>query len=65
MRHGKKKMKRIILVALAICMMYCFAGCHNANGGEEQQVKYVLYCGLNDADFEKNDTFSFLSRINR
>lgn len=43
-------MKKIILVALAICVMCCFVGCNNANGGEEQQVKYVLYCGLNDAD---------------
>lgn len=43
-------MKKFILVALAICMMSCFVGCNNTNGSEEQQVKYVLYCGLNDAD---------------
>lgn len=43
-------MKKIILVALAICMMCCFVGCNNASGGDEQQVKYVLYCGLNDSD---------------
>ncbi len=43
-------MKKMILVALALCMMCCLAGCNNANGSEEQQVKYVLYCGLNDAD---------------
>lgn len=41
-------MKKIILVVLAVCMLcLCFVGCNN-NG--ENQVKYVLYCGLNDAD---------------
>ena len=43
-------MKKILLIVLAICMMCCLVGCNNANSGEEQQVKYVLYCGLNDAD---------------
>lgn len=40
-------MKKIILVVLAVCMMcLCFVGCNNT---EKNQVKYVLYCGLNDA----------------
>lgn len=38
-------MKRMVLSVLAVCMMcFCFVGCNNT--GE----KYVLYCGLNDAD---------------
>ena len=41
-------MKRIVLSVLAVCMMcFCFVGCNNTG---EKQVKYVLYCGLNDAD---------------
>ena len=40
-------MKRIVLSVLAVCMMcFCFVGCNNTG---EKQVKYVLYCGLNDA----------------
>lgn len=40
-------MKKIVLVVLAVCMMcLCFVGCNNT---EKNQVKYVLYCGLNDA----------------
>ena len=41
-------MKKIVLVVLAACMMcLCFVGCNNT---AKNQVKYVLYCGLNDAD---------------
>lgn len=41
-------MKRIVLIVLAVCMMcFGFVGCNSA---EKKQVKYVLYCGLNDAD---------------
>lgn len=41
-------MKKIVLVVLAVCMMcLCFVGCNNTG---KNQVKYVLYCGLNDAD---------------
>lgn len=41
-------MKKIILVVLAVCMLcLCFVGCNNTG---KNQVKYVLYCGLNDAD---------------
>ena len=44
-------MKKVILVILAACMMCCcFVSCNNPNDDTEQQVKYVLYCGLNDAD---------------
>ena len=40
-------MKKIVLIVLAVCMMcFCFAGCNNT---EKNQIKYVLYCGLNDA----------------
>lgn len=40
-------MKRIVLSVLAVCMMcFCFVGCNNTG---KKQVKYVLYCGLNDA----------------
>lgn len=41
-------MKKIVLIVLAVCMMCLgFVGCNNT---EKNQVKYVLYCGLNDAD---------------
>lgn len=41
-------MKKIVLIVLAVCLMcLCFVGCSDT---EEQQMKYVLYCGLNDAD---------------
>ena len=41
-------MKKIVLFVVAVCMMcLCFAGCNNTG---KSQVKYVLYCGLNDAD---------------
>ncbi len=41
-------MKRMVLSVLAVCMMcLCFVGCNNTG---KKQVKYVLYCGLNDAD---------------
>lgn len=41
-------MKRMVLSVLAVCMIcFCFVGCNNTG---KKQVKYVLYCGLNDAD---------------
>lgn len=41
-------MKKIGLFVVAVCTMcLCFAGCNNTGNS---QVKYVLYCGLNDAD---------------
>lgn len=40
-------MKKIVLIVLAVCMLcFCVVGCNNT---EKKQVKYVLYCGLNDA----------------
>lgn len=40
-------MKRVVLSVLAVCMIcFCFVGCNNTG---KKQVKYVLYCGLNDA----------------
>lgn len=41
-------MKKIVFLVMAVCMICLgFAGCNNT---EKNQVKYVLYCGLNDAD---------------
>lgn len=41
------KMKKIVLIVLAACMMsLCLVGCNNTG---KNQAKYVLYCGLNDA----------------
>lgn len=41
-------MKKIVLIVLAVGMMcFGFVGC---NSTAKDQVKYVLYCGLNDAD---------------
>ena len=41
-------MKKIVFLVMAVCMICLgFAGCNNT---EKSQVKYVLYCGLNDAD---------------
>lgn len=41
-------MKRMVLSVLAVYMIcFCFVGCNNTG---KKQVKYVLYCGLNDAD---------------
>ena len=41
-------MKKVLIMILALCMICAsFVSCGNS---EETQVKYVLYCGLNDAD---------------
>ena len=41
-------MKKVLIMILALCMICAsFVSCGNS---EETQVKYLLYCGLNDAD---------------
>lgn len=41
-------MKKIIVLTLVLCMLGCSLMSCNKSG--DTQVKYVLYCGLNDAD---------------